>query len=268
MITTPDNNAAARPSLALNPLLSEPNDNKSIRLVLVDDDNDYREVARDELAYYGFDVTDFDDSPPAIDYFRRGNSSDVIVLDWNLPTMAGIDIVPQLHRLGIRVPVIILTALSGTGFEIAALERGALDFVNKLRGIPVLAKRASLIATAAKHPTEGPIEEVLDQGPLKLRPRVSRAYWRGIDVGLTITEFNIVRRLVDSVGDHVSYRSIYDCVHQCGFIAGSGDNGYRTNVRSLVKRIRNKFREIDPEFEEIENFTSFGYCWRNSHSPQ
>jgi two-component system response regulator ChvI len=46
-----------------------------------------------------------------------------------------------------------------------------------------------------------------------------------------------------------------------GFIAGDGDNGYRANVRSAIKRIRNKFREHDAAFGEIENYTSLGYCW-------
>ena len=46
-----------------------------------------------------------------------------------------------------------------------------------------------------------------------------------------------------------------------GFIAGSGNDGYRANVRSAIKRIRNKFRELDPTFEAIENYTASGYCW-------
>jgi two-component system response regulator ChvI len=246
------------------PPMTEQEGGDPIRLVLVDDDNDYREVAGAELGYHGFEVTDFGDGPPALDYFSVGNSSDVIVLDWNLPTTCGIDLLPQLRRLGVHIPVIILTALSGTTFEMAALDRGALDFVDKSRGVPVLAKRARLIANAAKHPAGLPAEEVLEWGELRLRPRVSRAYWRGVDVGLTVTEFNIVRRLIENVGDHVSYRSIYDCVHHCGFIAGSGENGYRTNVRSSVKRIRNKFRAVDSGFQQIENFAAFGYCWRVS----
>ena len=46
-----------------------------------------------------------------------------------------------------------------------------------------------------------------------------------------------------------------------GFIAGVGNIGYRTNVRSAIRRIRNKFRECDPVFVEIENYAGFGYCW-------
>jgi hypothetical protein len=37
---------------------------------------------------------------------------------------------------------------------------------------------------------------------------------------------------------------------------------YRANVRSAIKRIRNKFRDFDPTFDRIENYTAFGYCWK------
>ena len=97
-----------------------------------------------------------------------------------------------------------------------------------------------------------------------LRPRISRAYWAGQDVNLTVTEYNIVQRLTARAGEFVSYRAIYDCVHHAGFIAGRGDDGYRTNVRSSMKRIRNKFRAIDGSFSEIENFPAFGYRWRST----
>jgi len=248
-------------SLPTDPLVDNRADGP-IRLILVDDDDLYREAVGGELSDYGFEVVDFDDSQPLYDYFAAGQSADVIILDWNLPTTNGIDILPQLRRQGVMIPVIILTAMAGTNYEMTALDRGALDFIDKSRGVPVLAKRVQLIAEAAKSPPDTPTEETLEIGELTLRPRLCRAYWRGTDVNLTVTEFNIIRRLVDNAGDHVSYRAIYDCVHHCGFIAGSGEDGYRTNVRSSVKRIRNKFRAIDPNFMEIENFPAFGYCWK------
>ena len=39
-------------------------------------------------------------------------------------------------------------------------------------------------------------------------------------------------------------------------------NGYWTNVRSAIKRIRNRFRALDPTFDETENYQGFGYLWR------
>jgi two-component system response regulator ChvI len=46
-----------------------------------------------------------------------------------------------------------------------------------------------------------------------------------------------------------------------GFIAGTGTDGYRANVRAMVKRIRQKFKEADKHFTAIHNYPGFGYRW-------
>jgi two-component system response regulator ChvI len=67
--------------------------------------------------------------------------------------------------------------------------------------------------------------------------------------------------LATRAGTDLTYRQIYDVVHGEGFCAGDGEAGYRVNVRSLIKRIRQKFHSIDPSFDEIENYPGFGYRW-------
>lgn len=232
-----------------------------VRLIFVDDDDDFREVAGAELADHGFDVVALPDATAALDYLGNGGAGDVIVLDWNMPSVSGIDLLPKLRRRGINLPIVFLTGQSTRAHESLALERGALDFVDKSRGVGILARRIRLIVEAGKQPQEMQSEEIQQCGRLVLRPRVSRAYWNDVDVNLTLTEFNIVRLLASSVGEYVTYRAVYDCMHHVGFIAGSGEDGYRTNVRSSIKRIRNKFRAIDADFAEIGNFPSFGYRW-------
>ena len=251
----PTYNPAARPGEA--PVAA----GERVRLVFVDDDDDYREVAGAELADHGFDVVALPDGAAVLEYLSGGGAGDVIVLDWNLPALSGIDLLPKLRRRGIHLPIVFLTGQSSRAHESLALERGALDFVDKSRGVDILAKRIKLILEAGKQPPELQAEEIQQCGRLVLRPRVSRAYWNDVDVNLTLTEFNIVRLLASSVGEYVTYRAVYDCMHHVGFIAGSGEDGYRTNVRSSIKRIRNKFRAIDADFGEIENFPSFGYRW-------
>jgi len=237
---------------------------RDANLVLVDDDPLYREAVSEELAEHGFDVVSFPDGPPALEYFARGNSADVVLLDWRLPSMSGLDVLTQMRRNGIVLPVVFLTGLPALTYENAALDHGALDFVDKARGAGILAKRVRLIVESGKLPPTQMREERIELGALLLRPRTSRAYWREQDVDLTLTEYNIVHRLVQQAGDYVSYRAIYDCVHHVGFIAGNGDDGFRTNVRSSMKRIRNKFRALDAEFAEIENYPAFGYRWRSA----
>lgn len=241
-----------------------------IRLIVIDDDDDFREATAGELEDMGFAVTSFDSGTALLAAIEQKGwelPADVIVLDWNMPDMTGIDLVPRLQRQGIRLPIVFLTGRSTPNLENAALDHGALDFVDKARGISILAKRLRLIVESSKRPPELAVEDILDHGELQLRPRVSRAFWKGIDVNLTVTEFNVVRLLATNAGSHVSYRAMYDCMHHVGFIAGSGEHGYRTNVRSTIKRIRNKFRTIDAGFSSIENYPSFGYRWSSTTPP-
>lgn len=71
----------------------------------------------------------------------------------------------------------------------------------------------------------------------------------------------MVQLLADRAGRDVSYREIYDVVRGEGFLAGSGPEGYRANVRALVKRVRQKFRAVDEGFDALENYPGFGYRW-------
>ena len=99
-------------------------------------------------------------------------------------------------------------------------------------------------------------------GKLLLRAEAGRAYWEDADLDLTLGQYNIVHLLASNAGRYMTYRAIYDRLHYEGFVAGSGADGYRTNVRSVIKRIRNKLRDFDPTFDEIENYTAFGYRWK------
>jgi two-component system response regulator ChvI len=94
-----------------------------------------------------------------------------------------------------------------------------------------------------------------------LRCESHRALWGGEMVDLSLTEFRIVALLAGKAGDDVGYREIYDLVHGKDFVAGAGEEGYRANVRTLIKRIRKSFRDVDPRFAQIENYAGFGYRW-------
>jgi two-component system response regulator ChvI len=132
-----------------------------------------------------------------------------------------------------------------------AFDKGAIDFIDKGRGVDVLVKRIKSVVKAFKPAAGSSSDSVIASGRLVLRPEVSRAYWDEIDLDLTIGEYNTVHLLLSNVGRYVTYRSIYDRMTSEGFVAGDGDNGYRANVRSAIKRIRNKFRKHDPASFEI-----------------
>jgi two-component system response regulator ChvI len=233
-----------------------------IRILFVEDDEDYREALGADLSERGFVVHSFADATSLLDSFDSAVEADVIILDWKLPRTSGIDLLGQLRRRGVTLPVVFLTGLASTVHETLAFTRGAIDFIDKTRGVDVLVSRLKRIVETYKSIADRQADKFIACGKLGLKPEISRAYWNGMDVGLTLGEYKIAHLLASNAGQYVTYRAIYDGLHYEGFIAGSGADGYRMNVRSAIKRIRNRFRALDPTFDETENYQGFGYCWK------
>ena len=232
-------------------------------LLLVDDDDDFRESLGLNLIDEGYQVTSLSNGRDALTYLEDGGAADVVLLDWRMPNLTGLEVLRRLRRAEITIPVIFLTALSDDIYEEAALEGGAVDFIDKSRRLPILLKRLELIAEGTRPPVDSDSQSVatIRRGPLELRFDVSRALWAGRTIDLTLTEFRIVTLLAEKAGQDVGYREIYDLVHGKDFVAGQGAEGYRANVRTFIKRIRKKFRDGDPGFDHIENYAGFGYRW-------
>jgi len=231
-------------------------------LLLVDDDDLFRESLDLNLVDEGYEVTSFDNGRDALAYLNGGDA-DVMLLDWRMPNLTGIDVLRRMRGAGIAIPVIFLTVLSDDIYEEAALEGGAVDFIDKARRLSILLKRLQLIAEGGRSaPDPKPVwVPSLRLGQLMLRFDTNRALWAERAVDLTLTEFRIVALLAEKAGQDVGYREIYDLVHGKDFIAGHGSEGYRANVRTFIKRIRKQFRDVEPGFDRIENYASFGYRW-------
>ena len=234
-------------------------------VVLTDDDELFRESLGLNLADEGYEVTSFSNGHETLSYLQEGGEADVLLLDWRMPELTGIDVLRRLRRAGIAIPVIFLTALSDDIYEQAALEGGAVDFIDKSRRLSILVKRLRLI-TEGTRPQADPegkrnVGDVMHLDQLELRFDINRASWAGKALDLTLTEFKIVALLALRTGEDVSYREIYDLVHGKNFIAGYGTEGFRANVRTFIKRIRKKFRDTDSEFDHIHNYAGFGYRW-------
>src|SRR5882762_7641754 len=114
-------------------------------VVLVDDDEHYREVLSADLADWGFSVSCFADGPSLLEALSNGIEAKVALLDLALPKMSGFELLDALRERGIGLPVVFLTGYSQVEREMQALDRGAIDFVDKARGIEVLAHRLRVI---------------------------------------------------------------------------------------------------------------------------
>ena len=243
----------------------QPRDTASDRIMIVDDDGMFRESLAQNLSDVGFDIQSFEDGPAALRHLTEAGAPDMILLDWKMPGMTGIEVLRELRDRNFETPVVFLTVLSDQIYEEAGLLGGAVDFIEKSRGFSILSRRIELILKGSKAhdaPRTGvPQQTVVTYGNVRLQRDVNRAFWKNVQVDLTLTEFQMVDYPASRAGRDVRYRDLYDIVHGEGFAAGQGEIGFRANVRAFIKRIRQKFRDVDGEFAQIENYPGFGYRW-------
>lgn len=231
------------------------------RILLVDDDDMFRESLGLNLGDSGFEVTSINDGEEALRLMQASDPFDLVLLDWKMPSLSGGEVLKRMRSANLNTPVILLTSLSDQIYEEAALQGGAVDFVEKSRSFLILKKRIELILGGSKGETATANNGTIEYGKLSLNVESCRAFWNGQQVDLTLTEFAMVRCLVQNVGKDVRYRELYDLLRGEDFAAGQGTDGYRANVRAFIKRIRRKFERIDAEFDEIETYPGFGYRW-------
>jgi len=232
-------------------------------VMVVDDDALFLESVSTNLSDAGYRTNAFPGGAEAISHLSGQPQADLLLLDWKMPGISGIEVMQRLRAEKIDIPIIFLTVLSDQIYEEAGLLGGAVDFVEKSRSFAILLRRIELILGGDKKRWQArePLSGASTDSELTLRYDSRRALWRDANVDLTLTEFNIIAYMIENATRDVSYREIYDIVHGEGFMAGDGEIGFRANVRAFIKRIRQKFRDVDPQFSRIKNYPGFGYRW-------
>ena len=111
------------------------------RIVLVDDDDLYREVMAGDLEDRGYAVVGFADGPALLAAVQAGLEAEAVLIDWSLPQMSGLDLLRALRAAGSALPVAFLTGRAGDEREGQAIEAGAVDFIDKTCGLDVLVQK-------------------------------------------------------------------------------------------------------------------------------
>ncbi|MEX2643901.1 MAG: response regulator transcription factor [Acetobacterales bacterium] len=235
------------------------------RIAFVDGDTVYRAAMTECLRARGLEVSEFDDPEAAMEEMSVDPTLRVMLVDVEQFWSDGIALTERLSETHGVVPVALVARVRNNQSEEQALKVGAADYLDKRTSPTVVALRLRLliggVRGAGQWRSDTP-DDVLEVGDLTLWLNSCGALWRGREVRLTVTEFRIVCLLAGDPGRDFSYRRIYDVVHGADFVAGDGPEGHRANVRSLIKKIRKRFRRLDSEFEAIENSPGYGYRWR------
>ena len=99
-------------------------------ILVVDDDPYIREALEDRLASLGYQVMLAADGNDALDLFERDRPQ-LVLLDIELPGIKGIDVLKEIRRRDIEVPVIMITAYGSIDLAVEAMKQGAYDFIPK-----------------------------------------------------------------------------------------------------------------------------------------
>ena len=222
-------------------------------IALVDDDSNILASVSMALEAEGFKVRTFTDSAEALRALTQ-KPADLVVLDIKMPRLDGMELLSRLRK-GSTVPAIFLTSKDDEVDEALGLKMGADDYVRKPFSQRLLVERIrAVLRRASTAPsTDEAGEKPMVRGDLILDPVRHMCTWRAKEVGLTVTEFLILKALAQRPGHVKSRDQLMDVAYD--------DNVYvddRT-IDSHIKRLRKKFREVDAEFSSIETLYGVGY---------
>lgn len=102
----------------------------SLRVLVVDDDDEMRNLLRRSLEFDGHHVTERDRGTQVLRTLRE-ETFDLVILDNRMPGLNGLDILPVLHREFPQVPVLLVTAFGGRQVASSALRLGAASYLEK-----------------------------------------------------------------------------------------------------------------------------------------
>ena len=232
-------------------------------IALVDDDRNILTTVSIGLQAEGFLIRVYSDGEAALKALLD-NPPDLAIFDIKMPRMDGLTLLQQLREKS-ALPVIFLTSKDGEPDEALGLAMGADDYITKPFSLRLLVARIRAILRrseiARAVPGDGPaldLPEPIRRGRLTMDPARHDVSWGGMPVSLTVTEFMILEALAFRPGVVKSRNQLMDAAYSDDVFVDD-----RT-IDSHIKRLRRKFRAIDPEFAAIDTLYGAGYSFAES----
>lgn len=177
-----------------------------VRILIVDDEPDIRNLVRILLTNKGYRVTEAASGEGALAIWEDG-AFDLVILDIMMPGMDGVDACRKIRQRS-AVPILFLTAKTQITDKITAYESGGDDYLPKpFSRQELLMKVESLVRRYRVYRGK---DQRLPHGPVALDEANRRALRNGDPVELTDKEYEILRFLMNRAGKVVDVRSLYE----------------------------------------------------------
>ncbi len=226
-------------------------------IALVEDDELLRANYSRALSREGYLVDSYGNRPEAEAAFNN-KLPDLAILDIMLhdEMEGGFELCRQLRTASPTIPIIFLTARDSDLDKVSGLRLGAWDYLTKntttLDFLPVRISALFRMMESLAGAGTTPPEKILSIGDLHINEERKQILWKNTKLNLTLTEFWILLSLVRHPGHVKSHSQLMEAA-----------NVVVTNnaIAAHIRRVREKFREIDDQFDGIRAEYGMGYRW-------
>ena len=231
------------------------------KVAIVEDDFDQRENYADALQQSGYEVATYANRSEALRGMRN-NMPDLAILDIMLENEmdGGFDLCRDLRALSPTLPIIFLTARDTDIDRVSGLRLDAWDYLTKPLNMQFLSVRINslfrIVDSLGRSTADMVDTDLLVIDELEIDEHSMSIRWKGQELSLTLTEFWLIESMARHPGHVKTYENMMQITRQ-SYVERNTINGY-------IRRIRNKFKEVDPDFKNIQTVFGVGYKW-NPH---
>jgi DNA-binding response OmpR family regulator len=217
------------------------------KILVIEDDRDVIKVVKDSLVLEGHTVETIESGDKGSEHLKQ-NQYDLVVLDWMLPKLTGIEILKELRTSGNNTPVLMLTGQDVVDSRAEGLESGADDYLTKPFHVNELCARVRAILRRCAN--KGP--DKLRLGTLELDPLSFTVTNAGEEIRLAPREFALLEFLMKNPNRAFSAEILLSKVWT------DEDESNVESVRTCVKRLRKKLAETQAA-SMLQTDTGSGY---------
>ncbi|WP_071517029.1 response regulator transcription factor [Geitlerinema sp. PCC 9228] len=219
-------------------------------ILVVEDEANLARLLETELKYEGYEVTVAYEGLEGLSA-ARDKQPDLIVLDWMLPNLSGLELCRRLRTTGDKVPIILLTAKDEVSDRVAGLDAGADDYIVKPFSVEEMLARVR--AHLRRYQPEDP--EILHFEDLSLNRRTREVFRSDRAIELTPKEFDLLEYLMVHPRQVLTRDRILEQVWGYDFM---GDSNI---IEVYVRYLRLKL-EAESEKRLIKTVRGVGYTLR------
>ncbi|SDB80279.1 two-component system, OmpR family, response regulator RegX3 [Raineyella antarctica] len=219
------------------------------RVLVIEDEESYREALSYMLRKEGFDVVEAVDGTEGLAEFDRGGA-DIVLLDLMMPGISGTEVCRQL-RLQSSVPVIMVTARDSEVDKVVGLELGADDYVTKPFSQRELLARIRAVLRRGQEVELVP--DVVEAGGVRMDVERHEVAVNGESVRLALKEFELLEMLLRNAGRVMTRGQLIDRVWGADYV------GDTKTLDVHIKRLRAKIEEDPAHPVHLVTVRGLGY---------